>query len=158
MAPMPLLVALGYLLGDLVPGEAFQCRRDHRGWRWAGQADALGLLLDDRSPVPSSEVAVLELCVSAEVTPVRELAGLPSRRVGVAQPVPDLVDSRAHVVAFMRAARRAMVSVAAAREVHVLMAIPNSLAVEFGRLQLPKSHPPCTCGNATMPADQTALC
>ena len=27
-------------------------------------------------------------------------------------------------------------------EIHVIAAIPNGLAVEFGRLQLPKAHPP----------------
>ena len=42
LAPIPLLMWLGYRLGDVVPGEAFQRRRDIQGWSWSRDFTDLG--------------------------------------------------------------------------------------------------------------------
>ena len=142
LAPIPLLIWLGYHLGDLIPGEAFQLSRGKHGWAWLDAAEGLDITIDDTAPVTKGKPAVLLLCISGEVEIPEELLELESRRVGAVYPAPDIVQTRIQVEAFMHSCRQAMAAMAGASSIHVISAIPNSLAVEFGRLQLPKSHPP----------------
>lgn len=142
IGPIPLLVWLGYRLGDVIPGEAFQLSRGDHRWNWLGNGEELEISLDDETPVPAGEAVVLLLSVSGEVDVPPELDSLTRRRVDTRRPGLDIVQTRAQVQAFKSVSRRAMAAVSGAAEVHVVPALPNSLAVEFGRLQLPKAHPP----------------
>lgn len=144
LAPIPLLIWLGYHLGDLVPGEAFQLSRGANAWSWLDVGADLDIKLDNNNPVNRGEPAVLRLCISGEVEVPDALREMQSRRIGPSSPVVDIIQTRAHVDAFRHTCREAMAALAGASSIHVASAVPNSLAVEFGRLQLPKSHPPIT--------------
>lgn len=151
LAPIPLLIYLGYRLGDLVPAECFQKRREvadrteeAEGWRWLDGGADLGFTVsvNDQSALEQGSDVTLVLAVSDDPVITGPVGDHPRITLRVERPGLDIVTSRQQAAAFRHVAREAMQLVARAARVHVVAALPNALSVEFGRVQLPKSHPP----------------
>lgn len=140
LAPIPSLVVLGYLLGDVVAGEALVKRRDD-GWAWADHEGQPSFDVDVgwTDNVPAECVLVVSVsddCALPEELQVLPRVALRSNDIGL-----DRIRSREAVARFKAAARDAMTLCSGVEMVHVVLAVPNGLAVEFGRLLLPKAHP-----------------
>ena len=142
LAPIPLLIWLGYRLGDTYPGEAFQKRRTPDSWCWEAGGDDLGFHLAPDDFDPGTGPAILALDISGPMSVPGHLRRLPVLRLGVSAPALDIVRTRQQVESFKHHVRLAMTRLGGCREILVIAALPNSLAVEFGRVQLPKVHPP----------------
>lgn len=149
LAPIPLLMYLGRKLGDIAPGEVYQRRRSPEGWSWLPETGE-----EPAFEVPEVEVGqscrdVAIVCsVSDEVDIEKVLSAGPSRVcyvLRVPQPTPDLVRAREQVGKFRAAVRELLRRIrerhGAGVTAHVFPALPNSLAVEFGRVLLPKTDP-----------------
>ncbi|MFH1465460.1 MAG: SAVED domain-containing protein [Pseudomonadota bacterium] len=142
LGPIPLLMWLGYRLGDIFPGEAFQRRRDIQGWEWSESADDPAYeLLRDRL-AGSGGPAVLLISITDEVLIPEDLRNLPVLTLRAAAPRLDIIKTRPQVESFKHYLRQAMSLLKGFSVVHVVAALPNSLAVEFGMAQLPKVHCP----------------
>ena len=75
LAPQPLLIELGRLLGDIVPASIHQRHREPASWRW--QRDAAPVAFQVSEPDASRTGAIaLKLAVSATVTDDRITAVL----------------------------------------------------------------------------------
>lgn len=151
LAPIPLLMWLGYRLGDVISAECHQKRREvaqreeeAEGWRWLEEGDDLGFEVAPNDAIALEEGAevTLVLAVSDEPETSGPVFDHPRVTLRVQRPGLDIVTTRQQVAAFRQVARRAMQLLARAGRIHVVPVVPNSLAVEFGRLQLPKAHPP----------------
>ena len=142
LAPIPLLMWLGYRLGDIVPGEAFQRRRDIQGWSWSRDFTDLGFQLVSDVIEEEPGPAVLAMSISDRVTVPEPCVGMRTVSLEVGEPLWDCVKSREHVEEFKHHLRRAMQLLDRSSMINVVSALPNSLAVEFGRTLLPKVHPP----------------
>lgn len=147
LAPQPLLVELGRLLCDIVPATVRQRRREPATWNWAS---------DDASPVTYSVSAppedrsgpiALKLAVSGVVRDDRLEAALgPDTAIWsltADTPGNDVVKHPRDLAAF-RTALRSLFNTIKARHgedqvVHVFLALPASLAVEVGRVWMPKA-------------------
>lgn len=150
LGPIPLLMYLGRAIGDIGSGGAYQRHRDSEDWRWK----------DPEPDDPPFEVVrpegfegdhvALRLSLSGNVHPEEALAAEP--RVGGAQyeirlstPRTDSVRTREQVTEFRSLVRGLLAEI---RErhgpqviVHLFPAVPNSIAVEFGRCVLLKADP-----------------
>ncbi|MCL2824180.1 MAG: SAVED domain-containing protein [Polyangiaceae bacterium] len=149
LAPIPLLMYLGRMLGDIVPGEAYQRRREPPGWSW----------LPANGSEPPFDVVVVEpmrrssnVCLVFSVSDAVDVDALgavipdaPRYVIRVPEPKTDLVRTREQLDAFRKSVRGLLPLIrnqhGANVIVHVFPALPNSLAVEFGRVLLPKSDP-----------------
>lgn len=149
LAPIPLLMYLGLALGDLAPGVCYQRRRNPDGWSWpSSTGDELVFESSETDTEhPSLNVALI-VSVSGEVDSKLVIGGAPlGARYGlrVSRPAPDLVRAKEQVQLFGRLIRdlfdRIRARHGAGVVVHVFPALPNSLAVEFGRVLLPKIDP-----------------
>ena len=66
LAPQPLLILLGSLLGDIVPANVYQRHREPPTWEWPATASAP--VFEVREPTASSGSPVVVLALSATVT------------------------------------------------------------------------------------------
>jgi hypothetical protein len=65
LAPEPLLIDLGRLLGDIVPADVHQLHREPKGWRWAEDTDPI--MFGVRRAAHDAGVVALILALSATV-------------------------------------------------------------------------------------------
>lgn len=148
LAPQPLLIQLGALLTDIPPAEVYQLHREPPDWCWAGQSDALEFIVEE--PQRTDAMPALVLSLSAEVTDERITAVVGQDaaiwRMTVEAPHNDIVKSRDHLRAFRETVRPLMDRIKAKHgqgtPLHVFPVVPASIAVEFGRIQMPKAHMP----------------
>lgn len=148
VAPQPLLVLLGSLLGELVPARIHQRRREPTSWTW-GEGDELWELTIER-PASTTGVPALVLGLSAEITSDRITGVLDADaaiwRVTVAEPHNDLLQTEAQLAQWRKTLRRLIVEIEAAHghttQLHVFPALPVAAAIEVGRVRMPKANMP----------------
>ncbi|HEY0971317.1 MAG TPA: SAVED domain-containing protein [Gemmatimonadales bacterium] len=149
LAPQPLLIHLGVLLGDITPADTYQRHREPPGWGWPLGASAT-LPFEVSTPPASRGVPALVLSVSATITPERITRVLGQDAViwSVTVPAPhnDIVKSPAALREFRQTLRSLLDRMKAQHghttPVHVFPALPVSLAVELGRVRMPKADAP----------------
>ena len=149
LAPIPLLMYLGRTIGDIAPAETYQRRRVPPGWSWlpaGGEESSFNV------KVVAATHPSLDICLVFSVSDEVDLKLVKSAGPEGAQyvlrtlePKPDSFRAREQVDAFRKAVRALLLRIrkrhGANVTIHVFPALPNSLAVEFGRLLLPKTDP-----------------
>ncbi len=150
IAPIPILMYLGRALGDLAPGESFQCHRWPHDWTWKlATGSEPEFTVGEAWPVTGNRDVALILSVSEEVNLEMVRGHLGSSAdgyvIGVARPSNGVIRCREQTGQFMDVVRQLLGKIkarhGASAIVHVYPALPNSLAVEFGRCLLPKTDP-----------------
>jgi len=148
LAPQPLLVLLGVLLGDITDVDVYQRRREPATWEWATKRPRTPFVIEE--PTDRAGVPALVLALSATVTPdrVTSILGHDASVWRLTTPTPhnDLVTSRDQVSELRRLLRTLLDRVKAVHgqttPVHIFPAIPVSVAVELGRVRMPKADSP----------------
>ena len=148
LAPQPLLVQLGVLMGDITAADTFQRHREPAGWAWP--SDATPLAFEVSEPSCHDGAPALVLSVSATITPDRITRILGEDAciwtVRVPEPHNDIVKERRALSAFRQAVRKVLDRMKAQHghttPIHVFPALPVSLATEFGRVRMPKADAP----------------
>lgn len=149
LAPQPLLIELGRLLCDIVPAAIRQRHREPATWRW--QANQLPMTFEVSEPdVEATGSVALKLGVSATVvdTRIRSVLG-PDTAVWslcAEQPHNDILRRPEDQAVFRGTLRRLYDRIKArhgeGNPIHIFPALPASLAVEVGRVWMPKSDLP----------------
>ena len=148
VAPQPLLILLGSLLGDIVPAQVYQRHRDPPTWQWPGTA--LTPPFEVREPATVSGPPALVLALSATVAPDRitSVLGVDVSIWTVTVPTPhnDVTKSRGQLSQLRALLRRLLDQIKAAHgqgtPLHVFPVASVSTAVEFGRIRMPKADMP----------------
>jgi hypothetical protein len=147
LAPMPLLVELGRLLGDKVPVAIRQLHRNPKTWRW--QNDKAPITFRTVEPTAQDGPIVLKLSVSATIADDRIRAVLGNTSIWSIEadgPHNDILRSPSDLDAFGELTHRMLDRIKAVHgehaEIHVFPAIPVSAAVELGRRWMPKADLP----------------
>lgn len=148
LAPQPLLVLLGVLLGDISDVDVYQRRREPATWEWATQRPRTSFLIEE--PTDRTGVPALVLALSATVTPDRVASvlgqGASVWRLTTPTPHNDLITSRDQLSELRRLLRTLLDRVKAVHgqttPVHFFPALPVSVAVELGRVRMPKADSP----------------
>ena len=149
LAPQPLLIELGRLLYDIVPTTVHQLHREPPTWGWQRDKPPIELVRSEPTHDPSDAIA-LKLAISATVTNNRiyEVLGKDAAiwSLSIAEPGNDVVRQPEDLAAF-RSALRKMYNDIKARHgekkvINLFPALPVSLAVETGRVWMPKADLP----------------
>lgn len=145
LAPQPLLMMLGTLLTDIPAADVYQLHREPRGWGWASGRCSTEYKI--KEPADCGEEPALVLSLSGAVTPDRINSVLGPKaaiwEVTVPEPGNDFLQSREQLQEFRRVMRRLFDRIKAAYGqdaiLHVFPAAPVSVAVELGRVHMPKA-------------------
>lgn len=144
LAPQPLLMLLGYLLCDIAAAEIYQLHREPPDWRW--QADPDGFEYQITEPVRTDGPPALVFSLSASINDERIEACIPGASIWkLTSPAPnnDFLRGRSQARLFRQNARqllnRIKVTHGEHATLHVFPAMPVALAVEFGRIIMPKA-------------------
>ncbi|WP_139301644.1 SAVED domain-containing protein, partial [Pseudomonas syringae] len=136
LAPQPLLIEPGRLLGDIVPATVHQRHREPASWAW--QPDQPAITYQVGEPMgPTGTVVALKLAVSAEVTDDRIQAVLGEDvaiwSITAVDPHNDILRRPEDQAEYRRLLRRLLNRVKAIHgqdtPIHVFTALPASLAV-----------------------------
>jgi hypothetical protein len=150
IAPQPLLIRLGTLLGDIVPAEVYQLHREPRStWKWPARAKTTPPF-EIRRPASIAGPPALVLALSATVTADRisSVLGPEVSIWTVTVPVPhkEIVKSPNQLSEIRALFRQLFDEIKAIHGqtalLHVFPAMPVSLAVELGRARSPKADMP----------------
>lgn len=148
LGPIPLLVRLGALLGDITPVDVYQLHREPAGWRWP--EDGKRIDFEVIKPTASAKNVALKFGISATINNDRIVSVLGTdtaiweiRAKNAGNDVVRCVDD---LVVFRQIMRKLNNDIKAMHgkhhTVHVFPAVPVSIAVEIGRVRMPKADLP----------------
>lgn len=139
LAPQPLLIELGHLLGDIVPVSVHQRYREPQTWRWQPDQAAISFSIEEHSGRADAPVA-LKLALSATINDER-IRAVMGEEVAIwsltaREPHNDIMRRPEDLVEFKRHLRRLLDRIKAHHgekaEINIFPAVPNSAAVEIG--------------------------
>ena len=143
LAPMPLIMKLGYKMGDKVRAEVFQYSRSRDSWNWNTHEQTNHFSAEKQILREGRRVALV-LSLTADIAPTRItevydadiLYFIRAEHFGV-----DCIQSQADLVAFWREYQRVCDEIKniypQIREIGVFPAMPVSAAFEVGRRFMP---------------------
>lgn len=144
LAPQPLLMLLGYLLCDISAAEVFQLHREPPDWRW--QPEPNGFAYQIVEPGTTDGAPALVFALSATINDERVHSVVPGAsiwKMSIPTPSNDFLKSRGQARLFREKARLLLDRIKAAQgeqaTLHVFPAMPVALAVDFGRIIMPKA-------------------
>jgi hypothetical protein len=149
LAPQPLLILLGTLLGDIIPADVYQLHREPAGWTWPDVTGDVTMLEVSR-PRDKSGPPALVVALSATVTPDRILTAMGETAsiwsISSSKPHNDFIKRREQLSEFRGIARRLFDEIKAVygnkAVLHVFPVAAVSVAVELGRVRMPKADMP----------------
>lgn len=148
LAPQPLLILLGSLLGDLHPTEVYQLHREPKTWKWLNEPDEV--TFEVIKPQNTYPTVALVFALSATITEDRVVSVLGEEcsiwTFTVNKPNNDFLRNREQLARF-RTELRSLLNEIKARHgqnnlIHVFPAMPNAMAIELGRVRMPKADLP----------------
>jgi len=138
---------LGSLLSDLPAAEVYQLHREPSGWLWRDHPGGFDYVVQEPDTISGPPALVLSL--SATVSDERVTAVLRDAtiwRLTVPEPNNDFLRSRLQLRQFRETVRPLMDRIKArhgeAATLHVFPAAPVAVAVELGRILMPKADLP----------------
>lgn len=148
LAPQPLLIELGRLLGDIVPAAIHQRHREPATWAW--QDDQPALVLNVGEHASGVGPIALKLAVSADVDDARIRAVLGDdtaiwsiSATGAHNDILRRPEDQANYRRLLRGLFNRIKAVhGQSTPIHVFPVLPASLAVETGRVWMPKADAP----------------
>lgn len=144
LAPQPLLMLLGHLLCDIAAAEVFQLHREPPDWSW--QPDPDGFQYQIVEPGATDGPPALVFALSATINDERVRAVVPGAvvwKMSIPAPNNDFLKSRGQARVFRETVRLMLDRIKAAHgeqaTLHVFPAMPVALAIDFGRVIMPKA-------------------
>lgn len=149
LAPQPLLILLGTLIGDITPADVFQRHREPPGWCWPPHGPPMPIEVAVPDETAGGPVA-LKIALSATVDDdrIRAVLGEDAAIWSVTTPRPhNDVLKRAEDLLRFRLEMRGLFDLIKARHggstaLQVFPAMPVATAIETGRVWMPKADMP----------------
>jgi hypothetical protein len=148
-APIPLLIELGRLLSDIPAAEVYQLHREPPDWKWQEGPEIFEFFIEE--PNATNATVALSLSLSANIDNSRISAVFPAKELSIwcmsiATPHNDFLKSREQLRLFRQHFRKLLDRIKARHGqdalLHVFPAVPVSVAVEIGRVWMPKADLP----------------
>lgn len=145
LAPQPLLILMGRLLGDICPADVYQLHREPSGWEWGETSDPCHYQIVE--PESTAKCLALNLSLSAIIDNSRIVKVLGSEvavwTLTINHPNNDFLRTKGELAEFRRVFRCLLNEIKMrnpnAEELHVFPAVPVAIAVEIGRVWMPKA-------------------
>jgi hypothetical protein len=149
LAPQPLLILFGTMLGDIVPCDVYQRHREPCTWEWpASTPDAQGFEIKRPRITDGTPALVLALSGTVSRERIESCLGpnLSVWSITVATPHNDLIKSRGQLSEFRFLTRLVLDEIKSVHGqnalLHVFPVSAVSVAIEFGRIRMPKADMP----------------
>ena len=149
IAPQPLLILLGTLLSDIPSADVYQRHREPPGWNWLNDVEFPAYSLIEPDEISGPPTLVISL--SATIVDERIRNVIPNAsiwRISIPAPNNDFLKTREQARDFRMIARAVMDRIKARHgqntTIHIFPAMPVALAVELGRIRMPKADLPFT--------------
>jgi len=148
LAPQPLLIELGVLISDICQADVYQLHREPADWKW--QDDPEGFEYIVKEPEQIHKKIALNLSLSATIDNQRiiNVLGTDTSIWSVTIPIPnnDFLKSSNQLSNVRKVFRELLNKIKAKHGhgsiIHVYPAVPVSVAVELGRIWMPKADLP----------------
>lgn len=148
LGPQPLLMELGRLLSDIPAAEVYQLHREPPDWIWQEHTERFDFILQE-TPVPYKEVA-LNLSLSATIDNSRISSILGENTsiwtFSIETPHNDFLKSLEQLSLFRQKFRQLLDKIKTKHGqdtlLHLFPATPVAIAVEIGRVWMPKADLP----------------
>lgn len=149
IAPIPLLVKFGCLLGDRKNVSVFQCHRHGHKWAWpTGPHKEIDYISILTTPINQGPVAlVIDLSAKVDDMRITRVLGQNTTiyHVTIQEPNRDFVTSEDVQAGFIMVYRKTLETIKKHHpfisEVHLFPVLPNSLAIRAGMDYMPKTDP-----------------
>ncbi len=153
LGPIPLLVYLGRLIGDIESVDLYQRHRATKDWKWKNEPDDFRKeyyrVIEPEAHNDAAQTAIL-VSISGHVDrkEVAKLIGDDCNVYEIVSEKPglDFLSSRLKLEMFCYEYRQLLTNIRSANghmnELHLFCATPSPVAIECGRALLPKSDPP----------------
>jgi hypothetical protein len=148
LAPQPSLILLGSLIGDIVPCDVYQRHREPTTWEWPQDGETPSFRLRRPDYIEGPAALMFEVSATVGAERIRQVLGesVSIWSIGVASAHNDVVKSRRQKAEFRALVRTALDEIKTAHgqgeTLHVFPAMPVCLAVEAGRVRMPKADMP----------------
>lgn len=149
LAPQPLLIELGRLLSDIQTAEVYQLHREPSDWKWQETPEEE---FEYRiiPPDTNTNIVALNLSLSATIdnSRIRDVLGndISIWTLTIENPYNDFLKSKEQLRLFREVFRKLMDQIKSMHghknELHLFPAAPVSIAVEVGRVWMPKADLP----------------
>ena len=149
VAPQPLLIELGRLLSDITAVQVYQLHREpHPGWEWQECPDNFDYLI--QQPNVINDTVAINLSFSADIDNARitDVIGKDTSiwKVTINNPNNDFLKHKKQLSRFREVFRCLLNQIKAIHGhtniLHIFPAIPVSIALEVGRVWMPKADLP----------------
>jgi hypothetical protein len=146
LAPQPLLIQFGTLLGDIMPAVVHQKHREPDTWKWQSQQPSINFLTSEYDG-PANVPVALKLGISATITDDRIFSVIGENAaiwsIAAENPHNDIMRRPDDLTQYKRHLRRLFDRIKAhhgeGAVINVFPAVPVSVAVESGRIWMPKA-------------------
>jgi hypothetical protein len=148
LAPQPLLILLGSLMIDITNAEVFQRHREPQTWSWPDRSRPVKFICEEPKSFTGKPALVVALSAAVTDDRITDVLGPDASiwRVTVPNPNTDLIKSRTHLSNFRSFIRPLVDRIkechGQATPLHVFPVVGVSIAVELGRVRMPKAHMP----------------
>jgi SMODS-associated and fused to various effectors sensor domain len=148
LAPQPLLIHLGTLLGDIILCDVYQLHREPQTWLWPSGAETPGYMIRKPQSKTGKAALVLSLSATIDVNRVTSVLGEDASIwvITVQTPHNDLMKSREQLADLRSVLRRVFDQIKFAHgqsaTLHIFPAAPVSVCLEVGRVRMPKADMP----------------
>lgn len=149
LAPQPLLMLLGYLLCDInYETQVYQLHREPPGWSWQEHPDNFSYTVTKPSEIKGPPVLVLALSATITDDRITDVLGsdVSIWRMTIDEPNNDFLKSKEQLQQFRQIIRPLLNEIKAKHGQKTLLsvfpAMPVSVAVDFGRIIMPKADMP----------------
>jgi hypothetical protein len=148
LAPQPLLIQLGTLLGDIIPCDVYQLHREPKTWAWPSGAETPSYTIRKPQSKAGKAALVLSLSATVDINRVTSVLGEDASIwvITVQMPHNDVMKSRKQLSGLRAVLRRAFDEIKFAHGqstiLHIFPAAPVSACLEFGRVRMPKADMP----------------
>lgn len=149
LAPQPLLIELGHLLSDIPTAEVYQLHREPPDWLWQDTPGEFDYIIEE--PPEVGQTVALNLSLSATIDDSRIHSVLPQEDVSIwhmtiQAPNNDFLKGKDQLKLFRQRFRPLLDRIKARHGqnaiLHVFPAVPVSVAIEIGRVWMPKADLP----------------
>lgn len=148
LAPQPLLIKLGHLLSDIPAAEVYQLHREPPNWKWQTGLDDFEYIIQEPQELHSKTALNLSLSATINESRITDVLGKDCSiwRMTIPKPNNDFLKGPQQLSLFRKEFRRLLDRIKAKQGqkavIHIFPAVPVSVAVEIGRVRMPKADLP----------------
>jgi len=149
LAPIPLLIKFGFLMGEAIPCEVYQPHRTEEKWTWKDDSNDLAFKISESTTNVSATEIAISLSISGSI-PSEDIKKVIGNNIDIWElscrsPKYDNIQSKNHLEEFKAVARELIPQILSKykniEKIKIFPTIPPSVAIEFGRI-LPQKYSP----------------